>query len=94
MINRKGKSAIISLSSIATFNPLPYSAEYSATKIFNHFLSEALSIEFQGKIDFLSVKPGYVQFNQIKFEYDVYWVVTPTQTVLGVLNNLGYETET
>ena len=40
-----GRSTIVNLASSASFFPLPYSAIYSSTKVFDRFFSEALSIE-------------------------------------------------
>lgn len=46
MRNRKEKSAIVNLSSLAGKNPIPYITLYSSSKAFNRFLSEGLSIEY------------------------------------------------
>jgi 17beta-estradiol 17-dehydrogenase / very-long-chain 3-oxoacyl-CoA reductase len=55
------KSAIINLSSFLGENPAPYSSLYSATKAFNTYFSESVSME-RGleKIDILSVRPMFV----------------------------------
>jgi 17beta-estradiol 17-dehydrogenase / very-long-chain 3-oxoacyl-CoA reductase len=55
------KSAIINLSSFLGENPTPYSGLYSATKAFNTYFSESISLE-KGlqKIDILSVRPMFV----------------------------------
>lgn len=58
MIERK-KGAIIFLGSLLSFQPTPYSATYSATKVFNSFLSDALWFELRKhNIDVLSLNPG------------------------------------
>lgn len=38
-------------------------AIYSSTKVFNDYLSRALSYEYADKIDCLSLKPGFVSTN-------------------------------
>jgi 17beta-estradiol 17-dehydrogenase / very-long-chain 3-oxoacyl-CoA reductase len=58
--SRKGKSAIINLSSFAGENAQPYITLYSSTKAMNTFFSEALSLEHP-EIDILSVRPMFVE---------------------------------
>lgn len=60
MKNRKEKSAIVNLSSLAGYNPIPYITLYSSSKAFNRFLSEGLSIEYPA-IDILSITPMHVE---------------------------------
>lgn len=60
MKDRKPKSAIINLSSLAGINPIPYITLYSSSKAFNRLLSEGLSIEYP-EIDILSVTPMHVE---------------------------------
>jgi short-subunit dehydrogenase len=57
---RKGRSAIITTSSIASMRPSPAQAVYSATKAFATYLSVALGHELKDKIDFLAISPGPV----------------------------------
>lgn len=58
MIKRKS-GAIIFLGSILSFQPTPFSATYSATKVFNSFLGDALWYELKKhNIDVLSLNPG------------------------------------
>jgi short-subunit dehydrogenase len=58
MIERK-KGAIIFLGSLLSFQPTPYSATYSATKVFNSFLGDSLWYELKKyNIDVLSLNPG------------------------------------
>jgi short-subunit dehydrogenase len=66
MLSRPNRSAIVSLSSIAGQRPLLYLSPYSATKAFNDFFSRALNLEFNNKIDFISLRPGYVVSNMSK----------------------------
>lgn len=58
MIKRK-RSAIIFLGSVVSFQPTPYMATYSATKVFNTFMGEALWWELKKyNIDVLAINPG------------------------------------
>ncbi len=58
MINRK-RGGIIFLGSVVAFQPTPMMASYSATKVFNLFLGEALWYELKNyNIDVLALNPG------------------------------------
>ncbi|MBX7136557.1 MAG: SDR family oxidoreductase [Oligoflexia bacterium] len=58
MIRRK-RGTIVSVSSIAAFQPLPYMATYAATKAFNFFHSLALRYELKSHgIGVITVCPG------------------------------------
>ena len=61
LLARKNKSAIINISSSAFYRPFPYMALYSATKIFDDYFSRALSLEYDGKVDVLSLRPSFVR---------------------------------
>jgi 17beta-estradiol 17-dehydrogenase / very-long-chain 3-oxoacyl-CoA reductase len=60
-LTRKEKSAIINLSSLASNRPIPYMGLYSATKIFDDYLSRALALEYQDKLDVISLRPSFVK---------------------------------
>jgi len=95
MNKREKRSAIINLSSYAADFPFAMKSLYSATKIFNHYLSMALSEENYGdKIDFLSVKPLGVETPLSGKRANNIIAITSKQCVDGVLNDLGYENET
>jgi short-subunit dehydrogenase len=52
---------IINFSSLAALGPVPNTATYASTKVYDNFLTESLYEEFKGKnIDVLSVLPGVV----------------------------------
>jgi hypothetical protein len=58
MVERK-RGAVIFLGSIVGFQPTPFMATYSATKVFNSFLGDALWYELKKyNIDVLSLNPG------------------------------------
>lgn len=93
MNKRKNRSAIISLSSMAAEEPYSGNSIYSATKSYNDYLSRALFGEYDyenGNIDFLSVKPGYVESNMSQMKPDGFDCCSVEQHVNSVLNDLGY----
>lgn len=95
MANREKRSAIINLSSYAADFPLSMKSLYSATKIFNHYLSLALTEENLGdRVDFLSVKPLGVDTPLSGKTANNLIAITTKKCVSGVLNDLGYEKET
>jgi len=57
------RSLIINFSSTIEEIALPSVALYSATKRYNHFLSEALRYEYADSIDIATIKPGPVVTN-------------------------------
>ena len=61
LLKRKERSAIINLSSLASNRPVPYMGLYSATKIFDDYLSRALALEYAGKLDVISLRPSFVK---------------------------------
>jgi 17beta-estradiol 17-dehydrogenase / very-long-chain 3-oxoacyl-CoA reductase len=92
---RKNRSGVIDLSSFVTLFPIPGYAIYSATKSYNRFLSKALWAEFEDRnIDFLCVKPGKVDTPLAKIKADGFIALTSDQCATGILNDLGYESET
>jgi 17beta-estradiol 17-dehydrogenase / very-long-chain 3-oxoacyl-CoA reductase len=97
MNKRKNKSAIISMSSFAGEIPFPGNSIYSATKAYNDFLSRGLFGEYgyeTGNIDFLSVKPMYVESNMSQMKADGFDCISVNQHVESVLKELGYTEET
>jgi 17beta-estradiol 17-dehydrogenase / very-long-chain 3-oxoacyl-CoA reductase len=94
--SRSKRSAIINLSSFAGEFPFPMKSVYSATKIYNHFLSIGLMEEtsLQSSIDWLSVKPLEVETVLSTTKADGIFVVTPKQCADSILNDLGHESET
>lgn len=92
---RAARSAVISLSSFATFGALPYNAMYCATKSYNDVLSRALSYEYNQKnVDFLSVKPLFAETPLSKMKANGFSVISTKQCVNGIMNDLGYENYT
>jgi len=92
---RQNRSAVIDLSSFASFAPVPFSAVYCASKNYNYYLSRALAEEWENNnIDFLVVRLVFAETNMSKKKADGLIVISPTQCVNGVLDDLGYEKET
>ena len=58
-LRARGRGALIFTGSVSGAQPLPLHALYSATKVFDNFLGEALWGELQGSgVDCLSLQPG------------------------------------
>ncbi len=89
------RSAIIDVSSISSFMPIQRLSVYAATKVYNSFVTLVLAQELKGEnIDFLCLKPAYVESLMSKKKADGYYVITSHQCVRGALKDLGYENET
>jgi len=92
---RNFRSAIISLSSAAANFPFPMKAVYASSKIYNYFLSRSLEEEFKhSNLDFLAVKPLEVSTPMTPKTVDGIWVLSARQCARGLLNDLGYESDT
>ena len=61
LLLRSSRSAVINLSSIATFEPGGMVPVYSATKAYNYGLSAAMKDNYSDKIDVLTVTPASVK---------------------------------
>ncbi len=58
----RGRGGIIFVASTAAYQPTPYMATYSATKVFDLFLAEALWAELAGHgVEVLALSPGHVR---------------------------------
>jgi len=82
------KSAVINVSSINGIRAFPYVCMYSASKAFNDFLSRTLSIEYRNRIDFLSLRPGYVT-SQMTYRKTGFDTISPEECAEGCLRDLG-----
>ena len=72
---------------------MPYISVYSATKAYNDFLSQALEMEYNGKIDVLSVRPMYVESNLSKMKKSC-TVASKNECAQASLKYLGLDYET
>ena len=92
MIQRKIKSAVISLSSMSAAHPLPYFSAYGATKIAIDYLMKSLKHEHPN-IDWISLKPNFVDTN-INNHMKTLQTVDAEGVAEGTLSDLGKYTET
>lgn len=93
MLKRKQRSAIVNISSFSAEHPIPYVSNYSATKVYNDFLSRAIEMEYQHKIDVLSVRPMLIETNMSK-QKESCTVVSKNNCAKASLGYLGIDYET
>lgn len=89
------KGAIIFMGSVVAFQPTPFIATYSATKVFNGYLGEALANELkEHNIDLLSLHPGATatEFDRITNFPNGPKTRTAEQVVDTALKTLGKKT--
>ena len=89
LLARKNKTAIINISSSASHRPLPYMGLYSATKVFDDYFSRALSLEYDGKVDVLSLRPSFVRTPLVAAAGDSKWHINTDEFVISGLKKLG-----
>ncbi|MCF8239991.1 MAG: SDR family oxidoreductase [Melioribacteraceae bacterium] len=88
----KKRGAVIFLGSVVGYQPTPYMAAYSATKVFNSYLGEALANELKEyNIDVLSINPGSTntEFHGIANVGKAPFIRTAENVVNTALNSLG-----
>ncbi len=91
MVRRK-KGVVIFLGSVVAFQPTPFMATYSATKVFNAYLGEALWYELRKhNVDVLSLNPGSTstEFQRIANSLTGPLPRTAEQVVTTALKALG-----
>ncbi|MBV9690353.1 MAG: SDR family oxidoreductase [Ktedonobacteraceae bacterium] len=77
----RGQGAVINLSSVAGFQPLPYMAVYAATKAFVLSFSEALSVEYRRHgVRVLALCPGVTDTAFLKEASAEPLIVAPKRT--------------
>jgi short-subunit dehydrogenase len=75
-----------------SLRPMPYSALYSASKVFDYYMTEAVALEKNTyNIDFLCLKPMYIDTPMVKDLKDKFNMITPKQCVDSALDELGYD---
>lgn len=93
--NRNKKCAIISMSSYSATLPLILSSIYCASKIYDDYLLRSIAEENKGKnIDFLSVRPQYVNTPSRANHKKEFKAISTEECVKGIFQDLGYETVT
>lgn len=91
-MKERNKGAIIFLGSVVAMQPVPMMAVYSASKVFNSYMGDALWYELKKyNIDVLSVNPGGTKtgFQRIAEIEGGPFVRTPQQVVSTSLDALG-----
>jgi len=92
---RNKRSAIINVSSVASYTYSTNFPVYSATKSYISYVSMALAEMYKNNnIDVLVMKPIAFQSAMTDKKADGIWILHPDQCVKGTLNDLGYERET
>ena len=86
---RNHRSAVINLSSFTAVRPFPYISLYSATKAFDHYVTEGLSYEYKDNIDVLSFQPATVITNATPNEKPSWSSCTVKDCVESALIDLG-----
>lgn len=91
----RGKGAIINVSSIGAYVPLPYMQIYTATKAFVSSFTSALQVEYGASgVTIQCIEPGAVSTNMTKFEESfhepAFNVATPDGFARNAVATLGY----
>ena len=90
MLEREKRSAIISLSSLASIMEIHGSVGYCSSKLYDDFISRALSWENDKKIDILSVRPYFVS-TPLTRNVSTVLHIDKNQCAKHSLRSLGYE---
>ena len=89
---KKRKSCIINLSSFSSYFALVGGAGYCSSKLYDDFLSRALTYEYKEKIDFLSFKPLLVS-TPLTRNLAGCLILNKNECVKGSLRVVGCRTE-
>jgi len=90
---RTQKSAIINISSFASYAPLPGMQLYAASKAFHDFLSRGMSYEYP-EIDILSLRPAGISTSMINYKKPNAEIILPEEFVRAGLDALGHTDQT
>ena len=88
MTNRKHRSAVLNVSSIAGMFPFPNNCTYAATKRFVDFVTFGLSFEVRQSVDLMTLRPGLVATKMTGAKESLV-TATAELCVRGTLNDLG-----
>jgi len=94
---KKGKGAVINISSVAGLWPIPYLAVYSATKHYVAAFTQAIAAEYSGSgVVIQEVDPGQVQTAMTKMFLPMPSLLSPTPATYAAsaLKTLGYNART
>jgi len=87
-LERKKKSAIINMASIAGTFPRPHAPIYSATKVFNDYLARGLRESYK-EIDIISLRPKYITSQMTDYKKPGIDTSHPKYLIENALVNLG-----
>ena len=94
---KKGKGAIINLSSSAALQPQPLQQIYTASKAYMDFLSKALAYEYP-KITIQTISPMYVCTDMVGFSPILrssrFFVPSPEAFVSQAIRTIGFSNDT
>eukprot|EP00092_Neocalanus_flemingeri_P040992 GFUD01044635.1.p1 GENE.GFUD01044635.1~~GFUD01044635.1.p1 ORF type:complete len:315 (-),score=67.28 GFUD01044635.1:264-1208(-) len=96
-MKKKGRGAVINISSVASLHPMPYIAVYAATKHYIHAFTEALAYENRDSgVLFQEVTPGAVETALTKYlpRSRFTFRAAPLEFVCSALSTLGYTSRT
>lgn len=91
LYNRKKRSAIIDLSSMAGHGPTPKVNMYASTKKYNFNFSLSVGEDLKEKVDVLTVCPGLVKTPMTVNFWNEPGIVAPEACTKGALKSLGHE---
>lgn len=91
LLARKQRSAIVVTASVAGIRPIAGSLIYCCTKTFATFLGDGLSHEVKDKIDCLAWQPAYVSTKMVGNKKQSATVLSVTDAVKCMHNQLGFE---
>ncbi|CAI2375956.1 unnamed protein product [Moneuplotes crassus] len=91
MNKRKMKSGIVNLSSFQGGKPCGLNPVYSSTKGYNDFHSRASSWDYEGKIDFMSLRPSYVSTPLVGNRKVSGFTISAQDCARGSLDKLGHD---
>lgn len=94
---RKGKGAIINISSMASYYPMPYLAEYAATKHYMRAFTQALAAEYSNSgVVIQEIDPGQVVTAMTELFEQVPGIVAPSSEtfVSSAISTLGFSVRT
>lgn len=88
LLERQKKSAIINVASVAGMTPQKITHIYSMTKSFLVYFSNALHEESKGRIDIMTICPGYITTALTRFR-TAPDTLSPAQAVEGILRDFS-----
>ena len=91
-MRKRGRGGMIFSCSITGFTPIPFWANYSASKAYDLFLAEALAVQLKPSgVDVLALCPGatHTEFTAYKGIFAPFFTMKPEKVVVQALKRLG-----